>query len=1292
MNPMSRYARGVPIVAAAVASLFYGCGTRPPLSPEAPASGAGAPAFFEGFDGAETPQWESLVGEWSLRGDGGAGQYAARPRQYALTVAGDTMWTSYQVEAQVTVHDDRDGQVGLAGRVQGSHYYYELLLGRDDQGVRSWFIRQQRNHVWVTLASGPLDYQIGTPYKLRFVLRGNSFEGHLSSDGGRSYELLGTATATGENDWGLGKIGLVTYGGQASFDDVTVAPTEDLFFAGTGPWGPLVTLRDDTGTFAGRPSGGWYVTPIHVNLRASDGKVVITGFGRKDQANCTGSTQRQVGETWILDPAVLDNPPAGNNLLVQPLDEKNLDTVHDVMYCAGHVTLPGGRIFYTAGTRYPSTLPNSSPEFGVNYARIFDPTTNTFTRISAPMKGGQTSTPGQKWYPTNMAMPDGRVLTFGGFHWSTGGPDSKENLSLEVFDPAIWDANHAADPFTVLTQHSEGQAQTPPTRGYTNLLLLPKPVPAGSANGFARSTAVAGGFGKVFLFNHEPGPSGTQRLFARTNALTVNPSSTEKGEGSSGILLPDGRVMFTNGGHDGAGSARAYTYDPYADAWTFVNLGISRIYSDALWLPDGTILVINGYVSEPGNVNDVVNPVGAQPPRQPQIINPFTSPPTVTTLAAWPEPTGRGYHAVSLLLKDGRVLVGGGKDDNHATGCEKNELRIFEPPYVSAGPRPSIQMAEGQTMQVGSPTVNIAFLGAVRSTRGVALLRTGSLTHGFDQGQRYVPLAYSAGASGTLNVTPPPDVNVAPPGDYVLYFISDLGVPSTGVHVKVTAPPACVYTVNGNVDSYLEAEGRSRQTGPFVKVTDATRAGGAYEQVTKGTGSHTTVPDEGKVMWYDLNVSNGGTFTLWMLANGPDTGSDSFWFSVDGGPDLRVNLPANVWGWVSPGTVSITTGTHTIKVKVREDGALVDKILLTKNTTFTPTGLGGAALSCGVQTPPAAPTGLTATPGDGQVALSWNAVAGATSYTVKMGLQTGGPYTTFQQGGIAGTSFTKTGLTNGTTYFFVVSASNGAGEGPDSTEASATPQAVPPPAPSGLTATAGNGQVVLSWNTVASATSYTVKMGLQTGGPYTTFQQGGITATTFTKTGLTNGTTYFFVVSATNTAGEGPNSTEKSATPSAAPPISNLVVNDNLPAGCVTPNCNRDKWSIQSNFQVGNTAFGDRTYTIDSVPAAGAVLLGKSWIRTAADSKNYTVNPLATFTVTGTFVYLLVDNRWNGTTGKPAFLDATWTDQGYDVVVRQSSTATFPYSVWRKSATSGTTFNLPALAAATAPCYLAIVQ
>jgi len=90
------------------------------------------------------------------------------------------------------------------------------------------------------------------------------------------------------------------------------------------------------------------------------------------------------------------------------------------------------------------------------------------------------------------------------------------------------------------------------------------------------------------------------------------------------------------------------------------------------------------------------------------------------------------------------------------------------------------------------------------------------------------------------------------------------------------------------------------------------------------------------------------------------------------------------------------------------------------------------------QAPPAAPTALSATAGNAQASLSWTAGSGATGTSIHRGTTTGGPYTTIATN-VAGTTFTDTGLANGTTYFYVVTGTNSLGESPDSNEASATP-------------------------------------------------------------------------------------------------------------------------------------------------------------------------------------------------------------------------------------------------------------
>jgi fibronectin type 3 domain-containing protein len=179
--------------------------------------------------------------------------------------------------------------------------------------------------------------------------------------------------------------------------------------------------------------------------------------------------------------------------------------------------------------------------------------------------------------------------------------------------------------------------------------------------------------------------------------------------------------------------------------------------------------------------------------------------------------------------------------------------------------------------------------------------------------------------------------------------------------------------------------------------------------------------------------------------------------------------------------------------------------------------------------PPTAPTGLTAITGNAQVALNWSASSGATSYNVKRSTTSGGPYTTVSSPTV--TNYTNTGLTNGTKYYYVVSAVSAAGESVNSAQVNATPAApaTPPAAPTGLQATGGNAQVSLTWAASTGATSYHVKRSTTSGSGYA--QIAAPTAANYTDTTVTNGTAYYYVVSALNAVGESANSAQATATP-----------------------------------------------------------------------------------------------------------------------------------------------------------------
>ena len=193
---------------------------------------------------------------------------------------------------------------------------------------------------------------------------------------------------------------------------------------------------------------------------------------------------------------------------------------------------------------------------------------------------------------------------------------------------------------------------------------------------------------------------------------------------------------------------------------------------------------------------------------------------------------------------------------------------------------------------------------------------------------------------------------------------------------------------------------------------------------------------------------------------------------------------------------------------------------------------GGAATNSGGGTAPPAPTGLTPTVvSSSQINLSWNASTGATSYNVKRATVSGGPYTTIASG-VTATSYSDTGLSASTTYYYVVSAVNANGESANSSQVSATTSAggTPPPVPTGLTPTViSSNQINLSWNASTGATSYNVKRATVSGGPYTTIAT-GVTGTSYNNTGLTPATTYYYVVSAVNANGESANSSQVSGT------------------------------------------------------------------------------------------------------------------------------------------------------------------
>jgi fibronectin type 3 domain-containing protein len=206
--------------------------------------------------------------------------------------------------------------------------------------------------------------------------------------------------------------------------------------------------------------------------------------------------------------------------------------------------------------------------------------------------------------------------------------------------------------------------------------------------------------------------------------------------------------------------------------------------------------------------------------------------------------------------------------------------------------------------------------------------------------------------------------------------------------------------------------------------------------------------------------------------------------------------------------------------------------------------------SCG-NPAPAAPTGVTATRGNGQVTLAWTAVSGATSYNIYLSTTTAVTPTSGSLIANATSPFIQTGLTNGITYYYVIKAVNANGESTASTQVSCTPA---PPAPTDVSTTPKNGGVTIAWTSVPGATSYNIYWSTATGvAPGNGTRIPGVPTTFYTHTPLNNGTTYYYVVTAVFTTGESAPSTQVSARPSATPaPAEPIGVTATLGNGLAT--------------------------------------------------------------------------------------------------------------------------------------------
>ncbi|KAJ6313301.1 hypothetical protein OIU77_014750 [Salix suchowensis] len=346
----------------------------------------------------------------------------------------------------------------------------------------------------------------------------------------------------------------------------------------------------------------------------------------------------------------------------------------------------------------------------------------------------------RRWYASNQLLPDGRIIIVGGrraftYEFYPKNPQERDNFTL---------------PFLMHTRDRQEEINLYPflhllpDAGITNVTDLPE-----------AEVMICGGAQKG--------------AYIKSNYLHIYEQASRT----------CGRLKVT---------------DPKPE-WVMELMPIPRIMNDMVLLPTGDLLIINGATNGSAGWNDAMNPV-----HNPVLYQPDEDPTRRFTVLS-PSKIGRLYHSTAALLPDGRILVGGsnphqgynitGKPYPTELSLEAFYLHYLDPQNTNL--RPSILTVElsGRAVSYGE-IFSVTFVcSSYRLDLGVSVtvIAPSFTTHSFGMNQRMVVLivvsvvqlsmfAYKANVIGPINV------NMAPPGYYML-FVVHAGIPSNAVWVNV---------------------------------------------------------------------------------------------------------------------------------------------------------------------------------------------------------------------------------------------------------------------------------------------------------------------------------------------------------------------------------------------------------------------------------------------------------------------------------------------------------------------------
>ncbi|KVH87619.1 protein of unknown function DUF1929 [Cynara cardunculus var. scolymus] len=439
------------------------------------------------------------------------------------------------------------------------------------------------------------------------------------------------------------------------------------------------------------------------------------------------------------------------------------------VWCSSGGLTPDGSLVQTGGFND-----------GDHVVRVFNNSCGKCDWVEIPFGLAQ-----RRWYATNHVLPDGRQIIIGG----------RRQFNYEFYPKASPSEKSYSLPF--LLQTSDPKIEN-------NLYPFVFLNVDGNLFVYANNRAILFDYKLNKVLKMYPGiPGGEPRNYPSTGSAVLLPLRVVQGTVAVVEVLvcggaPKGSFLNAqNGRFDGALNTcgRIKISDPVPN-WVMETMPMGRVMGDMLLLPNGDVLIINGGLNgtagwEFGR-NPVFNPVIYRPD------NPLTSRFEIQN----PTTVPRMYHSTAVLLRDGRILVGGSNPHQYYNFTNvlfptDLSLESFSPSYLdanSSGLRPTIISPATQTNIQYNQQIVIRFTvpNTVNLNRiSVTLVAPSFNTHSFSMNQRLVVLDGGTttkviGESTTYQVKTmaPSSNNIAPAGYYMLFVVHQ-EVPSEGIWIKI---------------------------------------------------------------------------------------------------------------------------------------------------------------------------------------------------------------------------------------------------------------------------------------------------------------------------------------------------------------------------------------------------------------------------------------------------------------------------------------------------------------------------